>query len=126
MPKNIFYTIYYKTFFWFLKLTNFPNSSFYCLASSENDQITEYLSKFVENCVTQLVESNCVLYFKNVFQPTALGQIAMKFYISHHTVSMFGENIVPKMSLQDVFELFCVIFKNFITLKVWKFFSLFF
>lgn len=68
---------------------------------------TYYQSKFLTLCCRlvqstfeDLEDSGCIKVIEDAVEPMMLGSIASQYYLSYLTVSMFGSNLGPNLSLE--------------------------
>ena len=69
------------------------NPSYYGLEDSSPSSISSFLSSTIEGCLYSLRRSKCVEVEDGVVSPTTLGRIAAYYYMSHKTLSLFGEEL---------------------------------
>ncbi|GAB2270112.1 activating signal cointegrator 1 complex subunit [Dionaea muscipula] len=76
------------------------NPAYYGLDKAEPGILSSYLSSLVENTFEDLEDSGCIKVHEDGAEPMMLGSIASQYYLSYLTVSMFGSNLGPDLSLE--------------------------
>ncbi|CAB4297287.1 unnamed protein product [Prunus armeniaca] len=69
------------------------NPAYHGLDNTEPEVLSPYLSRLVQNTFEGLEDSGCIKMNEDNVEPTMLGSIASRYYLSYMTVSMFGSNI---------------------------------
>ncbi|XP_055848927.1 activating signal cointegrator 1 complex subunit 3 [Episyrphus balteatus] len=78
------------------------NPTYYNLESVEPQQMNIFLSTLIEKCLNELEVAACISISKNQLIPTFLGRISSFYYLSHHTVKHFLDDITFDMSIRDL------------------------
>ena len=60
------------------------------------------ISRLVETTFEDLEDSGCIKVDDHSVESLILGKIASQYYLSYLTVSMFGSNIGPNTSLEEI------------------------
>ena len=94
--------------YFFRRLTK--NPTYYNLKVNQNnwaDAINKYLRELVDKCLLQLKESGCVALSTEdeSVSPTPLGSLASYYYLSHESIRMFKQQILPKLTEKDLIPL---------------------
>ncbi|KAM7267618.1 hypothetical protein ACFE04_009784 [Oxalis oulophora] len=76
------------------------NPAYYGVENTDEESISSYLSRLVQNTFEDLEDSGCIKVNEDGVQPMMLGSLASQYYLSYLTVSMFGSNIGPDTSLE--------------------------
>lgn len=90
--------------FYYRRLTQNPN--YYNLQGVSNRHLSDHLSELVENIVTDLEESKCIVVEDEVnVSPLNLGLIASYYYIQYTTVELFASSVTEKTKIKGVLEI---------------------
>ena len=94
--------------YFFRRLTK--NPTYYNLKVNQNnwaDAINKYLRELVDKCLLQLKESGCVALSTEdeSVSPTPLGSLASYYYLYHESITMFKQQILPKLTEKDLIPL---------------------
>ncbi|RSH79448.1 DEIH-box ATPase [Apiotrichum porosum] len=93
------------TWTWFYRRLS-QNPGFYNLQGTTPTHIAEYLSELVENTVTDLEQSDCIIVQDDMdLLPNNLGMIASFYYISYVTVETFSASIKDTTKLKGLLEI---------------------
>ncbi|KAL9254447.1 DExH-box ATP-dependent RNA helicase DExH14-like protein [Drosera capensis] len=76
------------------------NPAYYGLDNTDPGILNSYLSSLVESTFEDLEDSGCIKVNEDSVEPMMLGSIASQYYLSYLTVSMFGSNLGPDLSLE--------------------------
>ncbi|GAB4846226.1 activating signal cointegrator 1 complex subunit [Ancistrocladus abbreviatus] len=76
------------------------NPAYYGLEDTDPGVLSSYLSSLVQNTFEDLEDSGCIKIEEDSVEPMMLGSIASQYYLSYLTVSMFGSNLGPDLSLE--------------------------
>lgn len=75
-----------------------------------------FFNSLVQCTFEDLEDSECIMINEDSVEPTMLGSVASQYYLKHTTISMFGSNLGPDISLEvsitfgDWFNSICVYF----------------
>ena len=90
--------------FYYRRLTQNPN--YYNLQGVTNRHLSDHLSELVENIVSDLEESKCIVVEDEInVAPLNLGLIASYYYIQYTTVELFASSITEKTKIKGVLEI---------------------
>lgn len=59
-----------------------------------------FFNSLVQNTFEDLEDSGCIKINEDSVEPTMLGSVASQYYLKHTTISMFGSNLGPDISLE--------------------------
>ncbi|XP_021733961.1 DExH-box ATP-dependent RNA helicase DExH14-like isoform X1 [Chenopodium quinoa] len=76
------------------------NPAYYGLEDINPVVVSSYLSRLVQSTFEDLEDSGCIKMVEDSVEPMILGSIASQYYLSYLTVSMFGSNLGPGLSLE--------------------------
>lgn len=91
--------IHYLTWTYFYRRL-MVNPAYYGLEDTDPGIISSYLSRLVQSTIEDLEDSGCIKIKEDGVEPMMLGSIASQYYLSFLTVSMFGSNLGPELSIQ--------------------------
>uniref|UniRef100_A0A0R3U7I7 Helicase C-terminal domain-containing protein n=1 Tax=Mesocestoides corti TaxID=53468 RepID=A0A0R3U7I7_MESCO len=81
-------------------------SSYYQLEEASPTSVNAFLSKVVSDAVTCLLDSGCVEADSEdpslTLYSTSNGRLASFYYLSHRTISLFIDQIMPTSSIEDL------------------------
>ena len=84
------------------------NPSYYDLESVEHDALNAFLSRLVENALTQLEDAQCLTIGEDdSLEPATLGRIASFYYLQHPSVALFASSLGPDNSLEQLLGVLC-------------------
>ena len=79
------------------------NPTYYGCEEDSEKAVSEYLSKLIESSIISLENSGCVEVGANyTVSPTALGQIASHYYLSHKTMKIFKKHLAKEYANESV------------------------
>lgn len=76
------------------------NPAYYGLDDTQPKIVSSYLSSLVQSTFEDLEDSGCIKINEDSVEPTMLGSVASQYYLKHTTISMFGSNLGPDISLE--------------------------
>ncbi|CAO2818508.1 unnamed protein product [Amaranthus hypochondriacus] len=76
------------------------NPAYYGLEDTNPAILSSYMSRLVQSTFEDLEDSGCIKVIEDAVEPMMLGSIASQYYLSYLTVSMFGSNLGPNLSLE--------------------------
>lgn len=91
--------IHYLTWTYFYRRL-MVNPAYYGLEDKNPEILSSYLSRLVQSTFEDLEDSGCIKITEDSVEPMMLGSIASQYYLSYLTVSMFGSNLGPDLSLE--------------------------
>ncbi|XP_074317082.1 DExH-box ATP-dependent RNA helicase DExH14 [Silene latifolia] len=91
--------IHYLTWTYFYRRLMF-NPAYYGLEGTDPGILSSYLSRLVQSTFEDLEDSGCIKMNDDNVEPMMLGSIASQYYLNYLTVSMFGSNLGPNLSLE--------------------------
>lgn len=91
--------IHYLTWTYFYRRL-MVNPAYYGLEDKNPEILSSYLSRLVQSTFEDLEDSGCIKITEDSVEPMMLGSIASQYYLSYLTVSMFGANLGPDLSLE--------------------------
>ncbi|KAL2935463.1 DExH-box ATP-dependent RNA helicase DExH14 [Bienertia sinuspersici] len=91
--------IHYLTWTYFYRRLT-VNPAYYGLEDTNPAIVSSYLSRLVQITLEDLEDSGCIKMIEDSVEPMILGTIASQYYLSYLTVSMFGSNFGPSLSLE--------------------------
>ncbi|GAB2288942.1 DExH-box ATP-dependent RNA helicase DExH12 [Dionaea muscipula] len=90
--------------FMYRRLTQNPN--YYNLQGVSHRHLSDYLSDLVENTLSDLEASKCVIVEDDVdLSPHNLGLIASYYYISYTTIERFSSSLTAKTKMKGLLEI---------------------
>ncbi|KMS97778.1 hypothetical protein BVRB_5g123420 [Beta vulgaris subsp. vulgaris] len=91
--------IHYLTWTYFYRRLT-VNPAYYGLEDTSPTTLSSYLSRLVQSTLEDLEDSGCIKMSEDGVESMILGSIASQYYLSYLTVSMFGSNLGPSLSLE--------------------------
>lgn len=84
------------------------NPSYYGLESTEQEDVSQFLSELVGEALGVLQEAGCLeIDDEGAVESTANGRIASFYYLRHATMAGFTESLGPGMGVEDMLGALC-------------------
>jgi activating signal cointegrator complex subunit 3 len=82
------------------------NPSYYELESVEQNEINNFLSRLIKNCLQTLESSYCVMIGENgELNATTSGRLSSFYYLTHLTLKMFNESLSNGIDIEALIDI---------------------
>uniref|UniRef100_A0AAF5PWB9 U5 small nuclear ribonucleoprotein 200 kDa helicase n=1 Tax=Wuchereria bancrofti TaxID=6293 RepID=A0AAF5PWB9_WUCBA len=85
----------------------FANPSYYGIVDTTPEALTQFLVEVVDNCIEELVLSNCIIVNEDEQSliSAPLGAIASVYYLNHKTVRFFASSLTPTATVEELIKI---------------------